>query len=165
MALENSYPQSLQDDRLMKQLDLTLSSNLSERIDSNPNQCFVNAFHGVYQIEKALYIQGYLVSSKFYSFPVPHAWVEAEGKLIDPTYRYIRDCGELWYYAAQEFTTLELDNALEMSNYDLSLPICNQNPVEGWEDLLTFDSNYLIAYEAAISKCLSLEVQVLCKSS
>lgn len=67
-------------------LDYAHSVKLAQQIGAIPKQCYSNCFLAVYgraDLAQAVYVEGFAYAG---FFPVEHAWIELEGRIIDPTW-------------------------------------------------------------------------------
>lgn len=101
------------------QVDIRLSRNLSERLRAENSHCYKNAAQGLLLLRQGSYVEGYVIVPEF-PFPVPHAWIAKNYRVVDPTPRYAEDPA-LYYEPGLVVTYTELCAAL--SGQSLQLPL------------------------------------------
>jgi hypothetical protein len=84
--------------RTGESLDREQSKALAEEIRAEPKLCYQNAIHAMWHLmdrlpadevaERLAYVEGYAGK-----FDVPHAWVELDGTILDPTLALAEDDG------------------------------------------------------------------------
>ncbi|MDJ0734219.1 MAG: hypothetical protein QNJ47_09110 [Nostocaceae cyanobacterium] len=144
-----------------KQLDETLSQEISDRIKSKARKPFDNAYKAALVVEEAIYVQGFLVTKGKPYQPLEHAWIELGDAIIDPSLPHLhKNAEELTYFAAHTVSVKQLKAIIEESKEDYPeddpLPIYGDAPYEYYGDVMLGDKAYLVAYEAAVAKCKEL---------
>lgn len=149
---------------MSKLLDVNLSTEISQQIKSKATKCFDNAYKAALLSDDYTYVQGFLVLGQESCNIVEYSWLELEDKIIDPTFPHLNVAAqELYYFPAQSLSVQELKAIIEESQEDYPeddpLPIYGAAPYEYYGDLMLGGAEYLMAYQAAESKCHELAGQ------
>lgn len=148
----------------MSILDVSESTEIGQRINSKANDCFDNAYKAALLTEamtEAMYVQGFLVCMGEPCIPIEYAWIELDGRIIDPTLPHLnRNAEELYYFAAQYLSVQQLKAVVEedIEDYpdDNPLPVYGASPYEYYGDLMLGGADYSAAHSEAIAKCQEL---------
>ncbi len=147
---------------MSKPLNVNLSREIAERIDSKATDCFNNAYQAALLTEGAIYVQGFLVSAIEPCILVEYGWIEFEEQIVDPTFVHLnQDAQTLYYFPAQCLSVKQLTAAVEEAQEDYPedepLPIYGDSPYEYYGELMLGGAEYLRAHENAEAKCRELK--------
>lgn len=82
--------------------DHELSKRTGDRVRAENKECFLNAFRGMTECgQDAHYVEGFAVPGEF-PIIAAHAWLEVDGKIIDPTPAY--QSGNHEYFVAARYS-------------------------------------------------------------
>ena len=134
-------------------LDQPLSLETAQHIQSKAKKPFDNAYRAALTIEGATYVQGFAVLGGS-SQPIEHAWIELEGRIVDPSLPHLqKQSTAIYYFPAQRLTVATLKAAIEEAQEDYPedepLPIYGAAPYEYYGDVMLGGKDYLNAYQAA----------------
>ncbi|WAL62320.1 hypothetical protein [Thermocoleostomius sinensis] len=144
-----------------KPLDESRSKDIAKQVSSKAQSPFVNAYKAALVLEKAMYVQGFLVIAGRSYQPIEHSWLETEEYLIDPTLPHLHSAVEnLYYFPAQRLTVKQLKAAIEEAEEDYPdddpLPIYGSAPYDYYGDVMLGGKEYSQALQAAAAKCKDL---------
>jgi len=145
----------------MSNLDVNLSFEIFEQIKSKGQNCFDNAFKAALLLEKAIYVQGFLVWAGPPYAPVEYSWIELDERIVDPTLPQLhKNAQELYYFPAQRLTVEQLKAAVEEAQEDYPednpLPIYGAPPYDYYGEVMLGGSGYSQAYKEAEAKSRQL---------
>lgn len=146
---------------MSKPLDIPLSIQIAQRINSNAINCFDNAYQAALLSADSMYVQGFLVSAVEPYIPIEYAWIEIEQRIVDPTLPHLhKNEQELYYFPAQSLSVQQLTQAIEEAQEDYPeddpLPIYGMPPYEYYGEVMLGGADYSAAYSEAIAKCQEL---------
>jgi len=146
---------------MSKPLDVTLSTEIAQRINSKATDCFDNAYKAALLTEGSMYVQGFLVYAVAPYIPIEYAWIEIEERIVDPTLPHLnKNEQELYYFSAQHLSVQQLTEAVEEAQEDYPedepLPIYGVPPYEYYGEIMLGGADYSAAYSEAIAKCQEL---------
>lgn len=146
---------------MSKPLDVTLSTEIAQRINSKATNCFDNAYQAVLLTEGSMYVQGFLVYAVELYIPIEYAWMEFEERIVDPTLPHLhKNQQEFYYFPAQRLSVQQLTAAVEEAQEDYPeddpLPIYGVPPYEYYGEVMLGGADYSAAYSEAIAKCQEL---------
>lgn len=149
---------------MSKSLDVTLSTQLADRIGSKANKCFDNAYQTALLDDRYLYVQGFLVVGVEPYSIMEYGWIELDDQIIDPTFVSLsKDAEYLYYFPAQSLKVKQLKAIIDESKEDYPeddpLPIYGNAPYEYYGEVMLGGKEYLAAYQAAEAKCIELSQQ------
>jgi hypothetical protein len=144
-----------------KPLDESLSKDMAKQVSSKAKNPFINAYKAALVLEKATYVQGFLVVAGRSYQPIEHSWLETEAHLVDPTLPHLHSATEnLYYFPAQRLTVKQLKAAIEEAEEDYPdddpLPIYGSTPYDYYGDVMLGGKEYSAAFQAAAAKCKDL---------
>jgi predicted ABC-type ATPase len=141
---ETNHPQT--------EVDWTASKQLAGLMGTN-KECYLNAFHAMARYPNALYCEGWAVirlnaeDENYFPMLFNHAWIEVDGKIIDPTPSFAEDRGNA-YFPAIKWNGFELamkltemgKNTLPVCEFEFFNPHteCGQSMIEAREEGETF---------------------------
>lgn len=144
----------------MSKLDLTLSTEIAQKIKSKADTPFDNAFKAAELTEGSMYVQGFLAFPGEPYMPIEHSWIELGESIIDPTLPHLNKDAQVYYFPAQRLSVAQMKAAVEeaMEDYpeDEPLPIYGAAPYEYYGDVMLGGADYAAAYQAAEAKCKQL---------
>lgn len=143
---------------MSKVLDVTLSIEIAQRINSKANDSFNNAYKAALLTEGSMYVQGFLVDAAQPCVPIEYAWIELDEQIVDPTLPHLnKNAQELHYFPAQRLSVQQLtaivEEALEDYPEDNPLPAYGAAPYEYYGELMLGGIEYLAAHKEAVAKC------------
>ena len=146
---------------MSKTLDLTLSTDIAQQINTQAQAPFENAYKAAEITEDSSYVQGFLVFLAQSSTPIEHGWIEQGDRIIDPTLPHLNlDGQELFYFPAQSLSVAQMKAAVEEAQEDYPeddpLPIYGDPPYEYYGDVMLGGADYAAAFRAAEAKCKEL---------
>ena len=93
-------------------IDRVRSRSLAQAIDAQPKRCWRNCALGLgHLLGAGLYVEGVAVTH--FGFATPHAWIETDRTILDPTWdrpgtQYqLNPNSPFWLYLAQQKILLE----------------------------------------------------------
>lgn len=116
-----------------REIDVELSRQLSEAIGAVNKECFLNAFRGLSHYPEGQYVEGYVLvrvskdSDEVFPMPILHAWIEVDGKIIDPTPVYGQK-GHAEYFPGNSYSLMDAIKKIE--DNDNILPINDDNMLD-----------------------------------
>ncbi len=142
---------------MSKTLDVTLSTDIAERINSQAETPFENAYKAAQLTPDSIYVQGFLVLPGEPGILIEHGWIEVGDRRIDPTLPHFNiDTQELFYFPAHRLSVAQMKAAVEeaLEDYpeDDPLPIYGAAPYEYYGDVMLGGADYAAAYAAAEAK-------------
>lgn len=146
---------------MSKPLDVTLSKEIAQRINSKATAPFENAYKAAAVTEGAVYVQGFLAIPGEPYIPIEHGWIELEDRIIDPTLPHMdENTVEIYYFPAHSLTVPQMlaavEEAIEDYPDDDPLPIYGTSPYEYYGDVMLGGAEYAAAYAEAEVKCKEL---------
>ena len=150
----------------MTTLDVTLSIDIAQRINSKATDCFDNAYKAALLVEGSIYVQGFLVYTADPCIVVEYAWIELNEQIIDPTLPHLnKNADELYYFPAQRLTVKQLKAAIEEAQEDYPednpLPIYGAAPYEYYGEVMLGGADYTTNHTEAVAKCEELNSKVI----
>jgi hypothetical protein len=144
-----------------KPLDESLSREVAKQVSSKAKNAFVNAYKAALVLEKATYVQGFLVIAGRSYQPIEHSWLEVNNHVVDPTLPHLNSAVEnLYYFPAQQLTIKQLKAAIEEAEEDYPeddpLPIYGSTPYDYYGDVMLGGKEYSAAFQTAAAKCKDL---------
>lgn len=145
---------------MSKSLDVNLSIDTAQTVNSQPEQPFDNAYKAAI-LTGAMYVQGFLAFPAKPYIPIEHSWLELGDSIVDPTLPHFSiNAQELYYFPAQRLTVSQLKAAVEEAQEDYPeddpLPIYGAPPYEYYGDVMLGGADYATAYAAVEAKCREL---------
>jgi hypothetical protein len=142
-------------------LDESLSREVAKQVSSKAKAAFKNAYKAALMMEKATYVQGFLVIAGQSYQPIEHGWIEVDDRLVDPTFPHFHSAAQNFYYfPAQRLTVKQLKAAIEEAEEDYPednpLPIYGSAPYDYYGDVMLGGKEYTEAFQAAAAKCEEL---------
>lgn len=146
---------------MSKTLDVELSTNVAQQINSRAKTPFENAFQAAELTEGSMYVQGFLAFAREPYIPIEHGWIELGDRIVDPTLPHLnKDALELFYFPAQRLSVAQMKAAVEEAKEDYPedepLPIYGAPPYEYYGDVMLGGADYAAAYQQAEAKCKEL---------
>ena len=146
---------------MSKTLDVDLSTDLAQRINSRAKTPFENAYKAAELTEGSMYVQGFLAKAGKPYIPIEHGWIELGDRIVDPTLPHLnKDAQELFYFPAQRLSVPHMKAAVEEAKEDYpedeSLPIYGPPPYEYYGDVMLGGADYAAAFQQAEAKCKEL---------
>lgn len=146
---------------MSKQLDVSFSLEIAQRINSKAETSFDNAYKGAKLAENSIYVQGFLAFPGEPYIPIEHGWIELDERIVDPTLPYLnKNTQELYYFPAQRLSVMQMKAAVEEAQEDYPeddpLPIYGAPPYEYYGDIMLGGKDYMEAYKQAEAKCKEL---------
>jgi hypothetical protein len=75
-------------------IDIVMSERVAKAIHAENKECFLNAFRGMHEVPgEPYYVEGFVAPDNF-PIIIAHAWLEVDGRIVDPTPAYVRGGGE-----------------------------------------------------------------------
>ena len=145
---------------MTKILDVALSIEIAQRINSKLQTPFDNAYKAAMLTQGSVYVQGFLAFPGCVT-PVEHCWIELEDQIIDPTYPHLnKNASELYYFPAHRLSVKQLTAAVEEAQEDYPedepLPVYGAAPYEYYGDVMLGGADYAVAYTQAEAKSREL---------
>ena len=147
---------------MSKPLDTTLSLEIAKNIKSKAKNSFDNAYKAAKLLDKAMYVQGFLVKAEKPYQPIEHSWIELEENLVDPSLPHFKNTAqEFYYFPAHRLSVKQLLAAVEEAKEDYPddppLPVYGDAPYEYYGDVMLGGHDYQVAFEQALTKCKELK--------
>lgn len=146
---------------MSKTLDVDVSTNVAQQINSRARTPFENAYQAAELTEGSMYVQGFLAFAGEPYIPIEHGWIEQGDRIIDPTLPHLNlDAQALFYFPAQRLSVAQMKAAVEEAKEDYPedepLPIYGDPPYEYYGDVMLGGVEYAAAYQEAEAKCKEL---------
>jgi hypothetical protein len=146
---------------MSKILDVNLSLDTAQSINSQAENPFDNAYKAAVLTEGSIYVQGFLAFPGEPYIPIEHSWIELGDRIVDPTLPHLnKNTQELYYFPAHRLSVPQMEAAVEEANEDYPeddpLPIYGAPPYEYYGDVMLGGADYATAYKEAEAKCREL---------